>query len=319
MNRPSESAERSNETQPKLKFSIDSPIRLSILLVNYNGLEHLAGCLESIQRFMDSQTEVILEDNASTDGSPDRAEQDFPWLQVVRSEQNLGFAGGNNLAARRATGEFILLLNTDTLLLESITPVLNWLDAHPTHGALTVNMIDGNQRGSACTGRFPTPSRLTLLRSMLTSPSRYGDDEAYDVDWVQGSFLMIRAKLWRELNGLDERYFMYGEDVDLCKRISDSGLRCAYLPHFRYLHWGGFNVSRFPDQVRGLATYIDLHMTGVQRLLCRAVLLCGCLLRAVSFRISGTVRKSEVDRTKATASWRAFSGLLDPSAKGPLF
>ncbi len=304
-------------TQIQQQASIARPIRLSIVLVNYNGLEYLAACLESIKRFVDSETEVILEDNASTDGSLESVERDFPWIQVVRSDENLGFAGGSNLAARRAKGDFILLLNTDTLLLEPIAPVVDWLDAHPAYGALTVNMIDGSQRASACTGRFPTPRRLILLRSMLIAPARYGDQEAYDVDWVQGSFLLIRAKLWRQLKGLDERYFMYGEDVDLCKRISDSGFRCAYLPHLRYLHWGGFNPSRFPDQVSGLTTYIDLHIRGVQKVLCWSVLLGGCFLRAVTFRVSSKVRNSESDRAKATACWRAYTLLLNRSAKGP--
>jgi GT2 family glycosyltransferase len=145
---------------------------------------------------------------------------------------------------------------------------------------------------------------------MLVSPGRYGAEEAYDVDWAQGSFLLVRTDVWHTLNGLDERYFMYAEDVDFCKRIWDAGFRCAYLPHRQYLHWGGFNASRFPDQIRGLATYVERHMAGLQLLLCRAVLLGGCLLRVAFYQAKGILRYREIDRIKAKASWRAFKALI---------
>jgi GT2 family glycosyltransferase len=157
--------------------------------------------------------------------------------------------------------------------------------------------------------------RLLLLRSMLVSPDTYKrskssqTDSAYTVDWVQGSFLLIRADLWKRLNGLDESFFMYAEDVELCKRIQLSGSRCAYLPGFRYLHWGGFNVTRFPEQVCGLANYLDRHFNWVDRQLGRAILVCGCLFRAAMFGISGVLKK-DVTRTKARASIEAFRRLI---------
>lgn len=284
--------------------------RLSILLVNYNGGRYLGPCLESILRFAPPGTQVILEDNASTDGSVETAGKKYPWLHIVRSNRNLGFAGGNNLAGKSAQGRFILLLNTDTLLLEPITPVVDWLESHPSYGALTINMLDGDRIPRACTGRFPSAMRLVLLRSMLVSPGSYGAEEAYDVDWVQGSFLLIRADLWNTLNGLDERYFMYAEDVDLCRRIWDAGFRCAYLPHQQYLHWGGFDARRFPDQICSLATYVERHMAGPQRLLCHAVLFGGCLIRAAFYQARGILRNHEIDRTRAIAPWRAFKALI---------
>jgi len=284
--------------------------RLSILLVNYNGMRYLAPCLESIRRFAPPGTQVVLEDNASTDGSIEVVEESFPWLQIVRSDRNLGFAGGNNLAGKNARGRFILLLNTDTLLLEPLAPVVDWLESHPSYGALTINMLDGDRIPRACTGRFPSAMRLALLRSMLVSPGRYGAEVAYDADWVQGAFLLVRADVWRALNGLDERYFMYAEDADFCKRIWDAGFRCAYLPLRQYLHWGGFDASRFPDVVCGLATYVERHMAGLQLLLCRAVLLGGCLLRVAFYLAKGILRYREIDHIKAMASWRAFKALI---------
>jgi GT2 family glycosyltransferase len=284
--------------------------RLSILLVNYNGMRYLGPCLESIRLHAPPGTQVILVDNASTDGSLEAARASFPWLEIVRSDQNLGFAGGNNLAGRSARGRFLLLLNTDTLLLEPIAPVVDWLESHVSYGALTINMLDGDRISRACTGRFPSPARLAVLRSMLISPERYGTQEAYDVDWVQGSFLLTRADVWHVLNGLDEGFFMYGEDIDFCKRMQEAGLACAYLPRWKYVHWGGFASSRFPELVCSFAIYVERHMKGIHRLLCRGVLFAGCLLRATMYRIRGIIQGREFDRIEATNCWRAFKVIV---------
>lgn len=283
--------------------------KLSILLVNYNGARYLGACLESIHQFAPPETQVILEDNGSTDGSVEIAESKFSWLQVIRANRNLGFAAGNNLAATRASGEFILLLNTDTQLLEPIAPAVEWLKDHPEYGAITIEMLDGNRKPAACAGRFPTPLRLALLRTLLLPPHPE-TSKSFDVDWVQGSFLLIRAHIWRALRGLDEEYFMYGEDVDLCRRVNDFGFCCACLPRWRYMHWGGFNTKRFPDQIRGMATYVDKHMVGIEKLLCSLMLLGGCLVRAIVFHVRAIVAAGKTDRTRANASWDAFVALV---------
>jgi GT2 family glycosyltransferase len=294
----------------------NSPGWLSILLVNYNGKKFLEPCIESIERFAPAGAQVVLEDNASTDGSVELVEERFPWVMIIRSNLNLGFARGNNIAAKNANSKYLLLLNTDTVLLDPIESVLNWLDCHPSYGAVTIRMLDGDRVAQACTGRFPTPLRLMLLRSMLVHPKMYGSDQSYDVDWVQGSFLLIRTDLWRRLNGLDETFFMYAEDVDLCKRIQLSGLRCALLPGHRYLHWGGFNPKRFPDQISGLARYVDHHFPGRWRWLSRAILLCGCLLRAAAFGLTALIEEGDLARSKSRASLEAFRRLIALGSKG---
>lgn len=291
-------------------------VRLSILLVNYNGMRYLEPCLESIRRYAPPGTEVILEDNASTDGSLEVAQERFPQIQVVRSDRNLGFSAGNNLAGKSAQGRFLLLLNTDTLLLEPLAPVVDWLESHVDYGALTISMLDGERVSRACTGRFPTVSRLALLRSMLVTPETYGAEQAYDTDWVQGSFLLIRANLWRTLDGLDERYFMYAEDLDLSKRVHDAGFRCAYLPQWKYLHWGGFSTSRFPTLLCSFSIYVDKHMLGIDRCLAQFVLLAGCLLRAVAYRCKAVLLGNVGDRGNATAFWLAWKALLQRKHTG---
>jgi GT2 family glycosyltransferase len=252
-----------------------------------------------------------MTDNASTDGSVEFVEHEYPWVRIVRSASNLGFSAANNLAGKEAVGRFILLLNTDTVLVEALAPAIQWLDENPEYAIATINMLNGEREPSACTGKFPSPLRLVLFRNIPTAPDQFGDDYAYAVDWVQGSFLLIRAQQWRALGGLDESYFMYVEDVDLCKRVRDRGLKCAYLPHIRYVHLGGYNSERFSEWARSLSIYISHHMRGARRLLCWGILCVGCLVRAVFFRARMLVGGDEKSRAVSKISWLAFKGLLD--------
>jgi GT2 family glycosyltransferase len=284
-------------------------VDLSIVLVNYNGLSYLPACLESLRQFSPPGTEVIMADNGSSDGSADLVAREYPSVHLIRSKRNLGFAGGNNLAAMRARGKFMLLLNTDTILLEPIAPALGWLEGHPEYGILTIGMVDAQRVPQSCTGRFPTPLRLVRLRTMLVRPQAYDGNQAYKVDWVQGSFLLIRAATWRALGGLDERYFMYSEDVDLCKRARDSGLLCALLPGMRYVHIGGYSPVRFPEWVTSLVLYIDQHM-GARRICSRAILLFGCMARFAWYRLRASLLRDEASRTVAHACRQALGTLL---------
>jgi GT2 family glycosyltransferase len=251
-----------------------------------------------------------MADNASSDDSVEFVAREYHWVRIVRSNRNLGFSAGNNLGGKEALGRFILLLNADTVLIEPIAPAVDWLDGHPEYAVLTINMLNEERIPSACTGRFPSPLRLILLRNMLIAPQQFGDDYAYEVDWVQGSFLLIRGEQWRALGGLDENYFMYVEDIDLCKRARDRGLKSAYLPHIRFIHLGGYDARRFSEAIRGLGTYISHHMKGVGRLLSWGILCSGCLVRAVFFRTRVLLMRDELTRTKSSVSWLAFKGLL---------
>jgi GT2 family glycosyltransferase len=254
--------------------------------------------------------EVIMVDNASSDGSAEFVAREYPWVRLVRNSRNLGFSAANNLAGKEAVGKYMLLLNADTFLIEPIAPAIQWLDEHPEYGVATINMLDERRVSRACTGKFPSPLRLTLLRTMLRQPQQFGEDYAHEVDWVQGSFLLIRAEQWRALGGLDESYFMYVEDVDLCRRVRDRGLKCAYLPNIHYVHLGGYNSGRFSEQARGLGIYVSHHMRGVRRLLCWGILCAGCLARSIFFRAKMLLMRNEMPRAASSASWVAFKALL---------
>ena len=211
---------------------------LSILVVSYNTRELTLACLESVYaQTTDLDFEVIVVDNASEDGSAKSIADAFPQVKVIESVENLGFARANNLAARSASGEYLLLLNSDTVVLDrAINRILNFARVRPEAGIVGGRTVfaDGSLNASSCHGR-QTPWGLFCLGTGLAAVfrgSRWFDPESLgswqrdtvaEVDAVSGCFLLIRRELWEKLGGFDESFFMYGEDMDLCLRAGIRG------------------------------------------------------------------------------------------------
>lgn len=225
---------------------------LSIIIVNYNGKKFLKECLDSVEEFTHFSHEVIVVDNASSDGSCEYLKAEFPYVLLIESEKNLGFTGGNNLGAKYASGELLLLLNNDTRLLNSIEPAVVEFRNDERLGALGCMMSFGDGRFQPSIGFESTPLRLVLswlgLGRFSFLPDIFKrvevDERKYarrrdNVAWVSGAFLMTRKDLWGKLGGLDETYFMYMEDVDYCKRVRGEGFRVAYIPEVRIVHYMG--------------------------------------------------------------------------------
>jgi GT2 family glycosyltransferase len=227
---------------------------VSILVISYNTRELTLACLQSVyDQTRELKYEVIVVDNASGDGSADAIAQRYPQARLIRSGENLGFARGNNLAAREACGEFLLLLNSDTVILDSaIDKVVAFARTRKDAGIVggRTFFADGSLNYTSCHGR-PTPWSLLCKGVGLSSVfrgSRLFDPEAIggwerdtvrEVDAVTGCFLLIRRSLWQELGGFDERFFMYGEETDLCLRAWESGNLCMICPDATLIHLGG--------------------------------------------------------------------------------
>lgn len=227
---------------------------VSILIISYNTRDLTIACLQSVY----AQTaglafEVIVVDNASTDGSPDAIAEQFPQARLLRPPENLGFAGGNNLAATHATGRYLLLLNPDTLVLDRAIERLHaFAESHDDAAIFGGRTLfpDGSLNPKSC-WRRPTPwsvlcTGLGLARafpaSQLFAPESYGGwrrDSVREVDIVSGCFLMIRAGVWHDLAGFDTGFFMYGEEADLCWRALKAGHRCMVSPDATIIHYGG--------------------------------------------------------------------------------
>ena len=225
-------------------------MRLSIIIVNYNVTSLLRKCLQSIERYVtDVAYEVIVIDNLSPDTSWRELIKEFPKVKFIENKANEGFSKANNKAIQQAQGEYILLLNPDTELeSEQMNEILNFADSQSNFGCLGVQMHDAN-------GEFLPESKRSvpdmgnsfekLFFGLKKNHSRsyYRNDIPNDgiaeVDIMTGAFLLIPLKVYREVGGLDEKYFMYGEDIDLCYSIKNNGYKNFYYGKMKILHHKG--------------------------------------------------------------------------------
>jgi hypothetical protein len=226
---------------------------VSVLIVSFNTARRLSECLYSLRAQTGAVVfEIIVVDNASRDGSADRVESEFPEVKLVRSAANLGFGNGNNRALQEAEGRYLVLLNSDALLPpDCLQQALAHMQADPQTGMGGGRLLapDGSWQPSA--RRFPTLLDEFLNLSGLAAKfpkSRFfgrfdrtwaDPDIPAEVDWVPGAFAIIRRDLIEQIGFFDPRFFLYYEEVDLCKRIKQAGYKIQYWPDLRIAHIGG--------------------------------------------------------------------------------
>jgi len=229
---------------------------LSVLVVTYNSVRLIDGLLAALARELHGlNAEVVLVDNASHDGTADAVAHRHRWVRLVRSAQNLGFAAANNLAARQARGRVLLLLNPDALPERGcVARGLALMDLHPHVGLAGARLLaeDGATQPSA--RMFPTLAQeaivLTGLAARFPRSRLFGrldrtwadPAQPAPVDWVPGAFALVRRSVFDDLGGFDERFFLYYEEVDLCRRIKAAGHRVQYWPQLRVRHIGGVSA-----------------------------------------------------------------------------
>lgn len=229
-------------------------MRLSVIIVNYNVGYFLEQCLYSVQRALEGlDGEVIVIDNGSTDGSIEYLTPLFPQVKWISAHTNLGFAKANNRALLEAQGEYILFLNPDTLLPEnSLHSCLHHMAQHPSIGALGVRMVDGKGRFLPESKRsFPSPwvsfAKLAGLSWLFPRSKRFNryalgylDEHVnHSVEVLAGACMFVRHQLLQQLQGFDESYFLYGEDIDLSFRIKAAGYENVYFAGTTILHFKG--------------------------------------------------------------------------------
>jgi GT2 family glycosyltransferase len=270
---------------------VDAPA-LSILIVNYNTCVTTLECLASLFAYPPSVSyEVILLDNASSDGSVAAIREAYPQVKLIAHGDNAGFAGGNNIAAGHATGERLLLLNPDTLLFAGSLDALNsFAKRTPERRIWGGRTLFGDQslNPTSCWAEislwslFCSAVGLTWAfpLSTLFNPEAYGGwrrDSERDVDIVTGCFLLIDHALWRQLGGFDPTFFMYAEEADLCIRARAAGARPGISPTAQIIHLGGASETSQTEKVikvmRGRVTLMRKHWSApalaVGLLLCR--------------------------------------------------
>lgn len=231
---------------------------LSIIIVNYNTYKLTKQTIDSVLARSGSLAfEIILVDNASQDGSIQRIQEEYVraqeagQLRIICNEANLGFAKANNIGMRVARGTYILLLNSDTYVVDDcLEKSLAYMAEHPQVGALGCKVVlpDGTL-DHACKRGFPTPaaSLYYLLGWDKKDPIKYGqydalhlgEDEVGEVDCLMGAYMLMPRHVLDEVGMLDEDFFMYGEDIDLCFRIKEGGYKIVYYPEARIIHHKG--------------------------------------------------------------------------------
>lgn len=221
---------------------------ISVIIVNHNGQQHLRRCLESLRR-QESDLEVLLVDNASTDASLDLVSSQFPEVRVLELSRNLGFAAANNIAAEAAQGDALLLLNADAWLEEAaLDRLAGRLRSRDRYGLAAPQLFypDGRRQFAWSPQRGVIGELMQRLRNQHESrawahgPLARALGRLAGRPWFTAACVLVRAEAFREVGGFDERFFMYFEDVDLCVRLEAAGWRLVQEPRALVRHEGGF-------------------------------------------------------------------------------
>ncbi len=233
--------------------------KLSIIIVNYNVKYFLEQCLLSVWAgIRNVEAEVFVVDNNSVDGSVEMVREKFPWAKLIANSDNKGFSRANNQAMRLAEGEYILLLNPDTVVEEdTFTKVLAFMDQHPDAGGLGVKMVDGKGHFLPESKRgLPTPEtsfyKIFGLSRIFRKSKRFNryhlgyldQNEIHEIEILSGAFMLMRKVALDKVGLLDEAFFMYGEDIDLSWRIVQGGWKNYYFPETRIIHYKGESTKK---------------------------------------------------------------------------
>jgi len=235
-------------------------VDLSVIIVNYNVRYFLEQCLHSVIRASAGwAVEILVVDNHSTDGSKNYLPQRFPTVSFTWLDKNLGFSKANNLALKEATGKYILFLNPDTILPENcFDKALTFMNARPNAGAIGVRMLDGagfylreSKRSfpSARASFFKMSGLSALFPDSPVFSAYYAahiaEEGDHEVDVVAGAFMMISRECLEKVQGFDEDYFMYGEDIDLSYRILKAGYKNYYVSSISIIHFKGESTKKY--------------------------------------------------------------------------
>ncbi len=277
-----------------------SKVGLSIIIVNYNTRDLLRQCLETLSL----EAEIIVVDNASTDGSPEMVEKEFTGVKLIRNQKNVGFAQANNQAFRQARGQNILFLNPDTIVLgQAPLKMVEWLKQHPKAGILGCQILDEDKKVRSSGGFFPNLWRVFWWMSGLDhfpliarvvgayhSPVSFFTVKR-ELDWVQGCALLARKEVIEKIGGFDEKFFMYAEEVDFCLRAKKAGWQIWFTPEIQIIHLGGEKTERpILGEYGSLLYFFKKHFVSWQMPALRLLLKMGAVFRMGFF---GIIKRNE--------------------------
>lgn len=237
----------------------DKPFDLSVVIVNYNVVNFLEQCLNSVLAASKKlQIEVFVVDNNSVDGSVEFIRQKFPKVNLIANKENVGFSKANNQAILQSKGRYVLLLNPDTVVeQDTFDKCVAYMDAHPNTGGMGVRMLDGKGRFLPESKRgLPTPAvsfyKIFGFSKLFPKSKKFGsyhlgyldEHQIHEIDVLSGAFMLMRAETLSKVGLLDEAFFMYGEDIDLSYRIQQGGYSNVYFPETKIIHYKGESTKK---------------------------------------------------------------------------
>ena len=242
-------------------------MKISIVIVSYNVREFLEQALHSLQQSLQHIThEIIVVDNASSDGTVPMLKRRFEDVSLIENSENVGFARANNQALALAVGDYVCLINPDTIVQENTFSILlDFFQNYPDTGMVGCKVL--NADGSlqlACRRSYPTPwvafTKIVGLAALFPKSRLFGrynltfldPEKVTEVEAISGSFMLVKKTVIENVGGLDQDFFMYGEDLDWCYRIKKAGYKIYYVPHTQIIHFKGESSKKSPFQQRRL-------------------------------------------------------------------
>ena len=276
--------------------------KISVIILSFNTKSLLKDCLSSLlAKNQNIKMEVIVVDNHSDDGSVQMVQKEFPQVTTIVNQENYGFSKGNNFGLKRASGDYVLLLNSDVVFVEdSIEKMVDLMDREEKVGISSCKLVGSDNKIQPTGGFFPTIFRvfawmlffddIPILNRFFNSyhphASSYGEERQQD--WVTGAFFLIRKQVIKDIGYLDENIFMYAEEMEYCYRAKKKGWLVKYTPMTKIVHLGGKSGTAkgaLLGEFKGIKYFFKKHLPAWQYPLLVVLLKLGSLLRAVMFAI----------------------------------
>jgi hypothetical protein len=288
---------------------------LSIIIVNWNTADDLRECLISLKESSPAGMEVIVVDNASSDKSAEVIEAKFPWARLIKNSENLGFSKACNQGIETAQGRYILLLNPDSIVQPgALRALIRFGDENPKAGIIGPKILNPDGSLQYSCRHFPTLQagifRNTILGKFFPNNPYTRDylmlhwdhSETVEVDWVSGAALFIRRELLDDIGGLDERFFMYCEDVDIAYRAKQKGWRVMYFPGAAVIHARARSSDQNPNAMitefhKSMYRFFKKHYLRDSSVFVRLLVPLGLIARA-SFFITRNYRNYAMSRIR---------------------
>ncbi|MBN1806107.1 MAG: glycosyltransferase family 2 protein [Sedimentisphaerales bacterium] len=303
-----------------------SIIDVSVIIVSWNTQDILRNCLKSIyEQDCDISIEVIVIDNASTDGSAEMVKENFPQAILIENSENRGFATANNQGITEAKGRYVLLLNSDTVILDnSVEKTISFADAHPEAAVIGCRVLNPDLTLQPTCFMFPSILNMVLSSTYLYKifpKSRFFGREQMtwwdrsdtrQVEVVTGCFMFVRREAIEQVGTMDEQFFMYGEETDWCYRFKQANWKIMFTPSAEIIHLGGQSSAQLKLkmilQLRASILYFIAKNRGPVQYKIACILTCAFFL----FRIPGVLLLSVLQRnrgpntTKVSAYWKGI-------------